>query len=72
MDGERWVTRDSSASGSRVCPERRRMRKDMGLRRLSLDFRFCGCAVGIEGFGVLDSFSLRPLISDVADLELAA
>lgn len=42
----------------------------MGLRRFSLDFRFWGCVVGVEGFGVLVSFSLSPLMSEVCDFEL--
>lgn len=40
----------------------------MGFR--SLDFVVLGGgADGVEGFGVLDSLSLRPPINDVCDLE---
>jgi hypothetical protein len=44
----------------------------MGFRRFNLDFPcFWGGAVGVDvGLGVLDSFSLRPLIREVVDLEL--
>jgi hypothetical protein len=68
MDGERCVTRASSCRASSVCPDLRRSSSDMGLRSRDLE-ALGGCAVGVEGFEVLDSFSLRPLRRDVCDLE---
>jgi hypothetical protein len=66
MEGERWLTSASSERGSNVCPDRRRIRSDMGLRRLSLDFPLAGAAVGVDVVLELpDSFSLMPLIKDV-------
>lgn len=70
-EGALWVTRDSSARCSSGCPDLRRISRDIGFRKLSLDFPdFCGGPVGVEaGFGVFDSFSLSPLMRDVVDLE---
>ena len=70
MEGERWVTSDSSARGSNAGPDLLRMRRDIGLRKVSLDFDFVGAAVGVDyplEFPV--SFSLIPLSNDVWDLE---
>ena len=68
--GERWVTSDSSTNGSKTCPDLRRMRSDIGLRRLSLDFPFVGAGVGVEVlFEWPVSLSLMPLSNDVCDLE---
>jgi hypothetical protein len=48
------------------------MRRDMGLRRLSLDLPLAGAAVGVDiPFDVPASFSLIPLINEVCDLEKA-
>lgn len=64
------MTIDSSARGSSVCPDLRRINRDMGFRRVSLDFPLAGAAVGVEViFELPDSFSLMPLMSDVCDLE---
>lgn len=64
------MTSDSSARGSRVCPDLRRIKSDMGLRRVSLDFDLLGAAVGVEvPLELPVSLSLMPLNSDVCDLE---
>jgi hypothetical protein len=72
LAGERWVTSDSSARGSSVWPDRRRIRSDMGFRSVSLDLDLAGAAVGVDvPLALPDSFSLMPLMSDVCDLEKA-
>lgn len=67
--GERRVTRASSDNGSSAGPDLRRVKRDIGLRRLSRDLDFA--AVGVEAALELpDSFSLMPLSSsEVCDLE---
>lgn len=64
------MTIDSSAKGSNVCPDLRRINRDMGFRKVSLDFPFGGGGMGVRVVLELpDSFSLMPLISEVCDLE---
>lgn len=74
LEGERWVTRDSSARGSSVCADFRRMRRDIGFRRLSLDLDFWGggggATVGIDvPLELPVSLSLMPLSNEGWDLE---
>jgi hypothetical protein len=72
FEGERWVTSDSSANGSKTCPDLRRIRSDIGFRRLSLDFPFVGAGEGVEVlFELPVSLSLMPLSNDVCDFEKA-
>ena len=60
----------SSDRGSKACPDLRRIRRDMGFRKLSLDLPLAGAADVVEvALELPDSFSLIPLSSDVCDRE---
>lgn len=69
-EGERWVTNDSSSRGSRIWPDLRRKSNDMGFLSRDLVLTGAAAAAGDEAALELpDSFSVRPLMSEVWDLE---